>query len=175
MKKIKYTKIAILVVAGWSIIDLMTGYGKPGRFQFHEFITPALFRTSADIILLVSLMIIGTKQWTQQKYGMVYWGASILYSTVIVPDINSWLFNVSLDSLVSLYLLIIIVHTLPILIIIDDLELKTSKKIKMVFMVGFAVILIATALRIVVSYWTDQTPTDDIFNNGCCGSSPASK
>jgi len=149
MKAFKYINTTVFALAALSIIDFITSSGLEvaGRFQYNEFDNPTIYRTIADFLLLTSLILLAMSQWTPKKKNPVYFISALTYILIIFPDINTWLW---LTNGNPIYLVILIIHTLPFLMIFHNFNIDLNLDFKFTLTAGIFFLLFAFIYDIVI-------------------------
>ena len=162
MKIIRYIKIFVFVLVALSILDFMNpDINSAGRFQFYDFESARQLRAWTDVILLLSLIVMAIKTWSDKRYGILYWTAASAYILLISLDLNEWVW---LTYSMFIYYIIITIHTLPILIILHDLLSKISAK--KIFIIGLLFIFLGVVYDIVFINIPAQDPTPEMIDRG---------
>lgn len=163
MKAFKYINTTVFALAALSIIDFITSSGLEvaGRFQYNEFDNPTIYRTIADFLLLTSLILLAMSQWTPKKKNPVYFISALTYILIIFPDINTWLW---LTNGNPIYLVILIIHTLPFLMIFHNFNIDLNLDFKFTLTAGIFFLLFAFIYDIVIINITYPDPAPEVYD-----------
>lgn len=154
MKYLKYIKIILLVMTSLEIYHF-----EGMRYQYHNFYNPLLFRTLADLILMIILVYIAILTY-QQTLGTFY--HKILSLTCIIlllPDIYVWMNAIArFKCHICFYHLIFLA---PIILIMLHIILQ-NKKVNIKYFLLSSLILIG--LGFAFKFFVIAPQEKDIIN-----------
>jgi hypothetical protein len=154
----KYLSTFFFAIAILSVIDFMISYNTLPRYQYSDFEFGAAYRTIASLLLLGSLIYLLMQEWSYTPNKRLYTIASIIYTGIILVDIQVWLWMAHWSWL---YYYITLIHTLPIFAILS--KLKMNIKSKYLFFLGSTILLLGFLFDAAFIHILSTDMTDDLY------------
>jgi len=155
-KTFRYIKIILFALTTLSIVSFLVGEDSPARFQYNH---NAVLRRFADIISLCSIVFLASRQWKPRGIDKFFIISCLTYFSFTILDLSVWLWW----ARSSLYIYIIIIHSLPIPILLHQLLSGRQIKIKTYFITGLIICFLGFAYDIVFINIPYQDVTAELF------------
>jgi hypothetical protein len=156
--KARYFKIALLVLTVLSIISFLNGDpGGPARYQYgHNF----FIRASADMISLFAVAFVILRIWKRKVIDKLFIFVFVAYLLMIIPDLNVWLWWWQVSWL---YLLLLAIHSFPILICLNQFLSKKDIRIKNYLASGLLLFILGFIYDVIFLGVPNQDSTQEMF------------
>jgi len=158
-KIVGYIKIILFLLTGLSILSFITQNpsSAPARFQFNHV---SIVRELADFLCLCSILFLTYRQWKPNGTDNYFIVSMCLFLFISILDIHVWLWWTSTGSL---YLLLTIVHSLPIPYLLNQTFSNLEIKTKTFFVAGFVICVLGFLYDIVFINIPIQDITPELF------------
>lgn len=156
--KARYFKIALLVLTGLSIISFLNGDpGGPARYQYgHNLFIRAL----ADMISLFAVVFVILRIWKRKAIDKLFIFVFVAYLILIIPDLNVWLWWRQFSWL---YLLLMAIHSFPILICLNHFLSNREIRIKNYLASGLLLFFLGFIYDVIFLGVPNQDSTQEMF------------